>query len=51
MERDTRIVRIESDVSLGQFVEEAVQSQFEEMDGDVRVTELDPNTVPEEILE
>ena len=50
MVEDTRLLRVEADSPLGQFVEESVERTLEDDGRDVRVTELDPNMVPDRLL-
>jgi hypothetical protein len=48
---DTRILKIESEEDLGQFVDKSVEAQLSGDDSDVRVEEVDPNMIPSGLLE
>jgi len=50
MAEDTRFIKIESDSQLGQFLDTSIE-QFLSGDKDVTVTEIDPNVVPEDLME
>jgi hypothetical protein len=57
MAKDTRIVKIDADQDLGQFMAESIEQLFESPGGEetdevnVNVEELDPNNVPDRFYE
>ncbi len=51
MAQDTRIVRIDADENLGQFLEQTIESCIGREDTNVSVSEIDPNIVSEDLLE
>lgn len=51
MVEDKRLLLVEANGDLGQFVEQYIEDTLGGEDTDVSVSEIDPNAVPDDVIE
>jgi len=51
MVEDKRVLLVEADENLGQFVEQQAETSLGGEETNVSVTEVDPNTIPDNLLD